>query len=633
MPHYLQRSTSREVSHKQLDAGTEIRSGFREKISIDEAHSMGILDIQQIVDSTKDIAELEHPDYGENIQNWDKWRFTYDAGDDFIDEYLVKFSVREDPGDFTARKNISYVPAFAKAAVNDVRDAIFQRISDVTREGGDKSYIEAMEGLGGGVDLANSTMNSFIGKFVLSELLSMSKVGIFIDMPPLKGDTQDEQIGIQPYIYKYNAENIINWGVNPRNKTEFNVLLLKENIFSIDESTGLPEEVTPRYRYMWVRGGFVLVQFFDKDSKPITRDYEPGIDVMVLDLPSIPFVLFEISDSLLTDVANYQIALLNLASSDIIYALKSNYPFYVEQFDPRSDNTFLRPATKTKVLPGESSATIVQGGERDDSIVAKNKEITVGATSGRRVPKGLEMPKFIHPSAEPLKASMMKQDELKKDIQLLVKLAVSNLAPQMASAESKNFDDRRLEAGLSAIGLELERGERLVAKFWQLYMNMEQKPPTVKYPRKYSLESNKDMLNEAKQLTEFSKVVPSLQFKREAMREVVEITVGSKVSRETLDLINIEIDKADVISEPEDLTRDVELGLISLETASKSKGYPDGEVEKAKVDHAERVARIAESQAKARGVADLGGVADASRSEKLDKDEDVTPSKKTKGAK
>ncbi len=630
MPHYLQRSTNREISPR-ADAGTEIRPGFREKISVDEAHSMGVLDVQQIVDSSSNIAELQHPDYGESFADWEKWRFTYDAGDDFIDEYLVKFSIREDAGDFIARKNISYVPAFAKAAVNDVRDAIFQRISDVTREGGHPSYEQAIAGLEGGVDLANSTMSSFIGKFVLSELLSMSKVGIFVDMPPLRGDTIDEQIGIQPYIYKYNAENIINWGVNPRNKTEFNVLLLKENIFSVDEATGLPKEVTPRYRYMWVRGGFVLVQFFDKDSKPITRDYELGIDVMVLDLPSIPFVLFEISDSLLTDVSNYQIALLNLASSDMMYALKANVPIYVEQFDPRSDNLHTRTAAKTLVLPGESSTKIIQGGERDDSIVAKNDEITFGATSGRRIPKGLLMPEFIHPSAEPLKASMMKQDELKKDIQLLVKLAVSNLAPKMASAESKNFDDRRLEAGLSAIGLELERGERLIAKFWQLYMDMDKKAPTVSYPRKYSLESNKDMLNEAKQLTEFSKVVPSLQYKRQAMREVVEITVGSKVSRETLDAINDEIDKADVISEPEDLTRDVELGLIGLETASKSKGYPDGEVEKAKVDHADRVARIADSQAKARGISDLGGIADASRSEKMDKDEDIIPSKKTKG--
>ena len=38
--------------------------------------------------------------------------------------------------------------------------------------------------------------------------------------------------------------------------------------------------------------------------------------------------------------------------------------------------------------------------------------------------------------------------------------------------------------------------------------------------------------------------------------------------------------------------------LIDLEAASAAKGYPEGSVDKAKTDHAERVARIAESQAK-----------------------------------
>ena len=601
------------------------------RVSADEAQSMGELDIGQIEKLGTEIAELEHPEYGEKVEDWEKWRFTYDAGDDFIDEYLVQFSERETPGDFTARKNISYVPAFSKAAVNDVKDSIFQRIADVTREGGHKSYKEAMEGLNNGVDLVGTTMNSFIGKFILAELLTMSKVGVFVDMPQLQGETIKDQEGARPYIYKYNAEDILNWSVNPKNQSEFNVVLLRDNVFIVDEATGLPIKVTVRYRYMWVRGGHVLVQFFDEDSKPINRFYEKGIDVRVLDLPSIPFILFELSDSLLTDVANYQIALLNLASSDMLYALKSNFPFYVEQFDHRSDSLFMRQAGNTLVKQGESSVKIVQGGERDDTVIAKNSEITVGSTTGRRIPRGVDMPKYIHPSAEPLMASMKKQDELKKDISLLVKLAVTNLAPQMASAESKTSDDRRLEAGLSAIGLELERGERLIAKYWQRYIDSAGKVPTVRYPQKYSLQSDREKLDEAKQLTDFSKLIPSLQYKREAMREVADITLGTKVSRKTIDIINKEIDGAEVISEPEDLTRDVEIGLIDLETASKSKGYPSGTVEKAKKDHADRVARIAESQAKARGVNDLGGIQNTSREEKLGKDSDETPSKKTRG--
>lgn len=577
------------------------------------------------------IAELLHPEYRQTSDSWEKWRRTYESGDDFIEEYLTKFSTREDATDFQRRKDISYVPAFAKAAVNDVKDAIFQRISDVSRGGGVQSYQDAVKGLSGGVDLAGTTMNSFVGTTILPELLTMRKVGVFVDMPQLHGETVSDQQGSRPYIYHYPVEAILNWDIDVRNNKTYSKLLLKDSTYTTCSITGLPTEVQYRYRYMWVGDGAVHTQFFDGNSEPIDRFGDEGTDVIVLDIPTIPFVLFEITDSLLKDVANYQIALLNLASSDILYSLKSNFPFYIEQFDPRAENLFRRPAGHTIPQSTEDSVQIVQGGEQSDAVAAKNYEIEVGATTGRRVPKGLDLPTFIHPSAEPLMASMAKQEELKRDIRMLVKLAVSNLAPKMASAESKDYDERGLEAGLSAIGLELEQGERLISQYWQLYGGSVDTVPTVNYPQKYSLQSDKDKRDEAKDLLDITKTVPSVLFKREAMKQVARISLGTQVTDETLGKIKKEIDEVQVVVNPEELARDIELGLIDLETASTAKGYPEGSVDKAKEDHAERVKRIADSQAKARGVTDLGGFENTSRSEKMDKDGDDVVAKKTRG--
>jgi hypothetical protein len=600
-------------------------------ISPQAAQDMGMIEVETIVASGKPIAKLHHPEYDKEYTDWEKWRLTYESGDNFLEEYLEKFSTRETDSDFLIRKGVSYVPAFAKAGVNDVKDAIFQRIADVARNGGSDTYNNAVVGLGGGVDLAGTTMNSFIGRTLLPELLTMSKVGVFVDMPQLRGETLSDQLEARPYIYYYPAESILNWSVNRDNNITYDKLLLRDNIYKVDEATGLPEEVEIRYRYMWVRGQSVLVQFFDKDSKPIDRFGNSGIDVIVLNLPKIPFVLFEISDSLLTDVANYQIALLNLASSDIAYSLKSNFPFYVEMFDPRVDNLYSRSSGNTQVHTGEDSVSIVQAGERDDSVAAKTYEIEVGATTGRRIPKGLEMPQYIYPSSDPLEASMKKQDELKKDIRMLIGLTVSSLTPKMASAESKSFDERTLEAGLSAIGLELEHGERLIAQYWQLY-EKQGEIATVKYPQKYSLQSDKDKREEAKDLQSTAKTVPSPTYKREIAKQVAKTTLGTKVALETLEEIETELDEAKVLyGSPEELQRDVESGLIDLEAASKAKGYPEGSVEKAASEHAERVARIAESQAKARGVDDLGGISNSSREEKVGQDEEGTPRKKTRG--
>ena len=221
---------------------------------------------------------------------------------------------------------------------------------------------------------------------------------------------------------------------------------------------------------------------------------------------------------------------------------------------------------------------------------------------------------------------------LKKDIRILVKLNVANLTPKMASGESKSFDERSLEAGLSAIGLELEHGERNIAKYWQAYEDAKADMPTVKYPEKYSLQSDSDKRKEAKDLQESTKGHPSVTYKKEIYKNAAALLIGPSVSKQTMDKINKEIDSADVIvSDPEELNRDIEQTLIDPEAASKAKGYPDGSVEKAEEAHGKRVARIAESQAKARGADDLGGLANVSREEKIEKAPESTAKQKTRG--
>jgi len=578
------------------------------------------------------IADLTHPEYRDTLDNWEKWRRTYEGGDEFIRYYLKKFSIREETDDFERRQEITYVPAFAKAAVNDVKDAIFQRIADVSRKGGPASYQNGVKGLEGGVDLAGTTMNSFIGTIILPELLTMKKVGVFVDMPQLPGDTLMDSVGVRPYLYHYTAESILNWELSGRSDKTYTKLLLKDTIYKSCAITGLPTEKEIRYRYMWVENNYVNTQFFNEDSEPVTRFHKEGIDVIQLNIPIIPFILFEITDSLLRDVANYQIALLNLASSDIAYSLQSNFPFYTEQFDPRAENLFRRPVGHNKVGESDDSVQIVQGGERADTLSAKNQEIEIGSTIGRRFPKGLEFPRFIHPSSEPLMASMDKQKELKEDIRRLVKLAVTDLSPsKMASAESKGFDERGLEAGLSAIGLELEQGERLIAKYWEMYGQKGNEKTVIHYPQKYSLQTDEEKRKEAKDLLETAKIIPSVSYKKAVMKRVAEMTLSTKITNEELQKIQKEIEKTVVVADPEVLHRDIELALIDPETASLAMGYPKGSVEKAARAHAERVRRIAESQMKARGVTDLGGVEDKSRDEKMNKDEENVPSKKTRG--
>jgi hypothetical protein len=409
-------------------------------------------------------------------------------------------------------------------------------------------------------------------------------------MPPLYGDTLADQVGKRPYICEYHAEDIRSWSYDDGpNSDEFSTLLLRDHYYEYDPVFGLPTECKTRYRYLWKENGKVYVEFYDEKGELASETIE-------LDVPMIPFVLWEISGSLLEDAGDYQVALLNMNSSDINFSVKANFAFYTEQYDPRSESPHLMPVGLDN--PGEANGK------------GSVKEVRVGVAEGRRYPVGLERPDFVNPSPEPLRASMDKQEQMKREIRQLINLAVTNLEPTTpASAESKEFDEHSLESGLSYIGLELENGERKIAKFWAMYEG--NKPATVNYPENYSLESTEVRISRGEKLQDLMLKIPSATYQKAVAKNIAKITVGPKISTEDMDKIESEIDGApNMTSDPDTIKSDIEVGILSLGLASKLRGYPEGEVEKAKKDHEDRITRIALAQAEAAGAA--RGVPDAS---------------------
>ena len=143
-----------------------------------------------------------------------QWRITYNGGEYFRKLYLKKFSKREDDIDFNDRLEMTPIPAFARLAINDVRNSIFQRMRDITRRGGSSSYQSAVAGLNLGVDKRGLNMNAFLGVKVLTDLLIMGRVGVFVDAPALTGEVTLAQAQAQeqrPYLYYYPIEDILSW--------------------------------------------------------------------------------------------------------------------------------------------------------------------------------------------------------------------------------------------------------------------------------------------------------------------------------------------------------------------------------------------------------------------------------------
>ena len=527
------------------------------------------------------ITDLLHPEYRQMIQSWDKFRLTYTGGKDFKNKYLRRFSRRENMIDFTLRKAITYVPAFAKSAIIDIRNSIFQRASNIVRKDGTVTYMEAIEGKSGGVDRKGSSMNAFIGQQVIGELLAMGRVGVYVDMPSDVGDTVADLGNQHPYLYTYKAENILNWEYT--NDT-LSKLLLRSSEYSYDEDTGLPKGTISIYLYYVRNENDISVIKYDEDGNIIEQ--------MSLGLTEIPFVLLEISESLLTDVADYQIAHLNLSSSDIYYAWKSNYPFYTEQFDPRA----------------ELGENLRQQAEVNDTEADKH-EIELGSSTARRYPINVERPGFINPSPDPLKVSMEKQDKMKEEVRELINLSLAGIKAKMASAESREIENEGLEAGLANIGLVLEAAERIIAKLWAAYEGSTIEP-VIRYPEHYQLKTDETRSREAKDKAEFITVVPSISYQKAIAKDIADLTIGYKVSTEELNAIFAEIDEAQVMNiDPQIILDTKEAGLVSDQTASELLGYPPDEYKKAQADHAARIARIQAAQSAddlaSRGVKDL----------------------------
>lgn len=560
-----------------------------------------------------DLIKIEgtHPLYDEHISDWNKYRLTYEGGQPFIKKYTKRFTKQETMDEYNARVASTYCPAHAKVAVNEIKDAISERLVDVERLGGPDAYKKAINGQLGGVDKGKATMNGFITNEVLPELLSMGKVGVYVDRPqiPEKASKADVK-NILPYLYTYTAENILNWQENENKKLI--KLVLKDCVYTTDKR-GLPNGTENRYRYLEVNDKGVMITIYDKNNKEIEKHQ--------LKIKEIPFALFQIKQSLMTDIANYQIALLNLGSSDLSYAIRSNFPFYVEQFDPRD--------LATELLKASTDDT--KGTEKDANI-SRNENIRLGVSQGRRYAKGLDAPSYINPSSEPLSISMEKQEKLQKEIRQLVRLNVTSL--------TITDENRSVESGMSCIGLELEKGERLIGELWSTYLDEE--APLIKYPRNYTLKTEEERRKEASEIQEQVAKTPSITLQKILTKQVANILADHRISKEDMQKIEEEIDNAEVIiTDPEVIRADLESGLVGTELASTLRGYPEGEVEKAKTDHIERLARIATAQsnaslenAQARGVPDLSANTDDGKNEKLlsrQTDEDDVIKDKTRG--
>ena len=537
--------------------------------------------------SKMEIGKLKHPEYMSFVREWMKFWAAYQGGQQFVSAYLKRYSKRESKRDFENRISVTYNPPDSQSAMNDVRDALLTHMHEVTRSG-DPRYVAMMES---DVDTFRSSMTTFVGTAILPRLLSQGKVFVFVDAPPAsaapqvtpaesggKPLTRAEEEKQLPYLWAFHAEQCLSWTYDDRGRMTSALIELLSDV--VDPYTGLTVGAQKEYRLLKLLQPGEMVGNVTGPGVVVVITSADGTvkSINLLDLDRVPIVEFRIAQALMTDIADMQVALMNLTSTDMAFLFRGNFPLYTEQYDPAT--AIIAPtARKKRELTDTQSRDI----ELDDT---DGRGSSIGGNTGRRYTKGLQRPGYVSPPTENLRASMEKQGKIGQSIRAALDLAMTALsvAAVEQSGESKKQDRVGLSAGLRYIATQLENGEREINDIIHLYLGERTIEGTVEYPSEFSEPDAAERDAELKRLQESRAAVRSETYQREMSKRIAESQLTGITDEETLEEIRTEIDEAlwfdESTSRAGIVNNDVREQLISRETGAILRGYDADETAK-----------------------------------------------------
>lgn len=539
------------------------------------------------------FVDTRHPEWSEMHADWVKWRQTYEGGDEFVDAFLFEYSRREESDDFNVRKNLTYNPNHAGALLDIIRNAMIAKLPEVTRKG-DPVYEELMRR---DVDMLKSSMTTFIGLEVLPLLLAQGKRFVGVDAPAVlnrAGVVTMADDKSRPYLWTFDAEDMLSWSYDEEGR--FASILIRETVDIRNPMSGLVMGTRKQFRYMrLLTEGEAVSQPVDADNNVTAPFVGPGVMVVllneddevlhgptILDITRIPIVELRLVESLMKDLADMQIGLLNLNSTDMSFLFRGNFPIYTEMFDQLEAH--LKPlASKRTVETFE--------GEIDDRdrVVEQDERPNVreaGAGQGIGYKEGLERPGFIAPQTENLRASMEKQMTIARDMRALLDVSLVSLSVKAVeqSGKSKEADRVGQEAALAYIASVLESADRDIASLFHEFLGSTI-AGEIRYPTGFTAKGEAERREEIAELRKIRATVQSKTFARSIDRKIIELGMRMTASPDEIELAIKEVESSSFIDDDpqrrEAISRDIEDGVLSKRTGSTLRGYEETEADDA----------------------------------------------------
>lgn len=166
-------------------------------------------------------------------------------------------------------------------------------------------------------DVTGSNMGlSKLAQEVTGEVISCGRYGLLCDYPAVQDNltlAEVENSNLKARIYRYKAENIINWQTKMINGyPTLSLVVLQECMNTIDELDGFKWVESIQYRVLRLVEGIYVQQVYNEDEELISSYIPTGADGLPFNEIPFIFVGSEDNDSEVDTIPLYDIARLNI---------------------------------------------------------------------------------------------------------------------------------------------------------------------------------------------------------------------------------------------------------------------------------------------------------------------------------
>ena len=261
---------------------------------------------------TDNITEARHPEYTEKVLQWDKYKLAYLANDEYYTTTVDKFSSKEPEKQYNTRVKRAYNALPCKGYISKLQNMTFRKRFDYKYKASDTEIDQLVQT---NVDGKGTSLFNFHVGTVLKWLATYGEYYIYTAMPSFEGELtreQQQQAGIFPYLVGVHPQNVVAWRYKEGSQSEFAQLLMKTTDQKIDKF-GFTQFDTVFMLYTED-----MIYKYDTQGE-ILEEYTNTIG-------KVAFSKISIGESFLSDIVRIAAAAVNLASGNLNFLEKSNFP-------------------------------------------------------------------------------------------------------------------------------------------------------------------------------------------------------------------------------------------------------------------------------------------------------------------